>query len=192
MRTLVLAGWLVLSATFGQAQTVTPADLQGYAVDTRVVMDQRIRRDGRDINVQVHFRAQIAFEPDDVIRFEFSSISFGPRGSRQAPVQKGRALLGKVVEPKNLDGGQVVWVFADGALTTLRVFGNAGGFKRTISFTRTSDGAGGFDCKIEAAHLREDGVGRVATRSPVDNAPVTILSSKQVSSSCKVSKASGS
>lgn len=187
MQKQLLAGWLVLSATLAHAQTVTPADLQGYAVDTRVVMDQRIRRDGRDINVQVHFRAQIAFEPDNVILFEFSSTSFGPRGSRQMPVQKGRALLGKVVEPRNLDGGQVVWVFEDGALTTLRIFGNAGGFKRTISFTR--DGAGAFTCTINAAHLREDGVGRVATRSPVDNAPVTILSSKQVSSSCKVSKA---
>lgn len=187
MRKQLLAGCLVLLPTVAQTQTVTPADLEGYAVDTRVVMDQRIRRDGRDLNVQVHFRAQIAFEPDNVILFEFSSTAFGPRGSRQAPVQKGRALLGKVVEPRNLDGGQAVWVFEDGALSTLRTFGNAGGFKRTISFER--DGAGAFTCKIKAAHLREEGVGRVATRSPVDNAPVTILSSKQASSSCKVSKA---
>lgn len=191
MRKLFLAGCFALLPVAAHAQTVTAADLEGYAVDARTVMDQRIRRDGRDINIQVHFRVQIDFEPDNVIRFEFSSTSFGPRGSRQAPVQKGRALLGRVIEPRNLDGGQVVWVFEDGALTTLRIFGNAGGFKRTISFTRT-DGAGGFACKIEAAHLREDGVGRVSTRSPVDNAPVTILSSKQASSSCKVSKASGS
>jgi hypothetical protein len=190
MRKLFLVGCLVLLPIAAHAQAVTPADLEGYAVDTRVVMDQRIRREGRELNVQVHFRAQVTFEPENVIRFEFSSTAFGPRGSRQAPTQKGRALLGKVVEPRNLDGGQAVWVFDDGALTTLRTFGNAGGFKRTISFER--DGAGAFSCKINAAHLREEGVGRVATRSPVDNVPVTILSSKQVSSTCKVSKASGS
>ena len=65
-------------------------------------------------------------------------------------------------------------------------YGNAGGFKRTIHFAR--DGADTFTCKIEAAYLREDGVGRVATRSAIDNVPFTILSAKQVSSSCKVSK----
>ena len=187
MRKLFVAGWLALLPTMAHTQTVTPADLEGYAVDTRVIMDQRIRRDGREFNVQMHFRAQIAFEPDNVIRFELSSTSFGPRGSREAPVRKGRALLGKVVESRNGDGGQAVWKFEDGALTTLRIFGNAGGFKRTIHFGR--DGADAFTCKSEAAYVREDGVGRVATRAAVDNAPVTILSAKQTSSSCKVSKA---
>jgi hypothetical protein len=187
MRKLLVVGWLALLPTAAHTQNVTPADLEGYAVDTRVVMDQRIRRDGREFNVQMHLRGRILLEPDNVISFEFSATSFGPRGSRQAPVQKGRGLLGKVVEARNFDGGQVVWVFEDGALTTLRTFGNAGGFKRTISFER--DGADAFTCRINAAHLREEGVGRVATRSRVDNAPVTILSSKQASSSCKVSKA---
>ncbi len=94
-------------------------------------------------------------------------------------------MLGKVVEPGNLDGGQAVWMFENGALTTLRIYGNAGGFKRTIIFARDGDA---FTCKIDAAYLREDGVGRVAFRSAVDNVPTTILNSKQVSSSCKVSK----
>jgi hypothetical protein len=187
MQKLLVLGWLVLLPTVAHTQSVTPADLEGYAVDTRVVMDQRTRSNGRDFNVQMHFRAKIAFEPDDVILFELSSIGFGPRGSRQAPARKGRALLGKVTESRNHDGGQAVWTFENGALTTLRIYGNAGGFKRTISFMR--DGADAFSCKIEAAYLREDGVGRVAFRSAVDNAPVAILSSKQASSSCKVSKA---
>jgi hypothetical protein len=187
MRKQLLASWRVLLPTMVHAQTVTPADLEGYAIDTRVVMDQRIRRDGRDFNVQMHFRAQIAFEPDNVIQFELSSTGFGPRGSRQAPVRKGRALLGKVVETRNGDGGQATWMFEDGALTTFRIFGNAGGFKRTIRFER--DGADAFTCKADAAYVREEGVGRVATRSAVDNVPFTILSAKQTSSSCKISKA---
>ncbi len=186
MRKRLLAGWLFLLPTLAHAQTVTPADLDGYAVDTRVIVDQRIRRDGREFNLQMHFHAQIVFEPDNVVRFEFSSTGFGPRGARQAPVRKGRALLGKVVESGDLDGGQAAWTFENGALTTLRIYGNAGGFKRTIHFAR--DGADAFTCKAEAAYLREDGVGRVATRSAIDNVPFTILSAKQVSSSCKVSK----
>src|SRR5690606_21988970 len=116
------------------AQAVTPADLDGYRVDTRVVLDQRIRRAGREFGVQMHFGAQIVFEPDNVVAFEFSSEGFGPRGARRAPVRKGRALLGKAVEAKA--GGHAKWEFEDGTLTMIRIFGDAGGFKRTISFTR--------------------------------------------------------
>ncbi len=187
MRKLLVVAWVAFLPTVAHTQAVTPTDLEGYTVDTRVVVDQRIRRDGRDLNIQMHFRAQVAFEPDNVVRFEFSSTGFGPRGARQSPGLKGRALLGKVVESRDRDGGQAAWTFENGALTTLRIYGNAGGFKRTISFDR--NGADSFTCKAEAAYLREDGVGRVATRSAIDNVPFTVLTAKQVSSSCKVSKA---
>ena len=59
MRKLLVLGWLVLLPTVAHTQTVTSADLEGYAVDTRVVMDQRIRRDGREFNVQMHLRGRI-------------------------------------------------------------------------------------------------------------------------------------
>ena len=187
MRKLWLVGWFVLLPTLAHTQAVTPTDLEGYTVDTQVVVDQRIRRDGRELNIQMHFRTQVAFEPDDVVRFEFSSTGFGPRGARQSPVQKGRALLGKVVEPRDVHGGQSVWTFENSALTTLRIYVHAGGFKRTIHFAR--NGADAFSRKAEAAYLREDGVGRVASRSAIDNVPFTVLTANQVSSSCKVSKA---
>jgi hypothetical protein len=118
-----------------------------------------------------------------------SSTSHGPRGAKDGPAFKGRVVLGKVNDARNMDGGQSVWFFDEGALTSLRTYGNAGGYKRTITFSRD---AKGLNCAVKASHVREEGVGRVATRSIVDSAPVTILSSKQSSSACKVSKAPGS
>ncbi len=56
MRKLLVLGWFALLPTTAHTQNVTPADLDGYSVDTRVVMDQRTRRNGREANVQVHFR----------------------------------------------------------------------------------------------------------------------------------------
>lgn len=185
MQRLLLAGWFGLFPVAAFAQAVTPADLEDYVVEARVVMDQQIRREGRDFPVQLHQRLRIAFLVGNAIEWEMSSTSHTPRGPRQGPAQKGRLVLGKVVEAKNLDGGQAVWFFEDGALTSLRTYGNAGGYKRTISFTRDDSG---MTCSIMASHVREEGVGRVATRSVIDNSPVTVLSSKQASSACKVSK----
>ena len=142
MQKLLVLSWLVLLPTVAHTQTVTPADLEGYAVDTRVVIDQRTRRDGREFNVQMHFGAQIAFEPDQCCQVRVIVDRIWTARSAAGPCKKGRALLGKVIEARNLDGGQVVWMFENGALTTLRIYGNAGGFKRTIHFAR--DGADTF------------------------------------------------
>jgi hypothetical protein len=185
MRRFLLAGGLWLCPVAALAQAVTPADLEDYVVEARIVMDQQIRRDGRDIAVQLHQRLRVSFLVGNAIEWEMSSTSHTPRGPRQGPSQKGRLVLGKVIDARNLDGGQAVWFFEDGVLTSLRTYGNAGGYKRTIRFTRNADGIG---CSVVASHVREEGVGRVETRSVIDNLPVTILSAKQTSSACKVSK----
>lgn len=185
MRTWLLAGCLGLLPAAASAQAVTLADLEGYVVDARIAIAQQLRREGREFPAQLDQRLRVKFLPDNAVDFEMSSTSQTPRGSRQGPTQKGHTSLGKVVEAKNMDGGQAVWFFEDGALTSLRTYGNAGGYKRTITFTRD---AKGITCSIVGSHVREDGVGRIETRSVIDNVPVTILSAKQASSACKLSK----
>ena len=172
MRQFLLAGLLGLSPMAAFAQAVTAADLEGHVVEVRIVMSQLIRREGRDIPVQLHQRLRVAFYVGNAVEWEMASTSHTPRGPRPGPIRKGRLVLGKVVEAKNLDGGQAVWLFEDGALTSLRTFGNAGGYKRTIAFTR---GEKGITCSATAAHVREESVGRVSTLSVIDNQPVTIL-----------------
>ena len=185
MRWLLFIGGLAVSAQAAAAQTVTQTDLEGYAVEARVVMNQQLHREGREFPAQLDQRIRLRFLPDNAVQFHVSSTSHTPRGTRQGPDQKGRVVIGKVSEAKSLDGGQAVWVFEDGTLTTLRTYGNAGGYKRTIIFTR--DGKG-LNCIVKGSYVREEGVGRIATRSAIDNVPVTILSAKQGPSDCKVSK----
>jgi hypothetical protein len=177
--------WLVAPPGAALAQSVTQADLEGHVVEARVVMDQQLRREGRDFPAQLDQRLRLRFLPGAAVEFHVSSTSHTPRGTKPGPDQKGRVVIGKVVDARNMDGGQAVWVFEDGALTSLRTYGNAGGYKRTISFARSDKG---LTCVVKATFVREEGVGRVATRSVIDNVPVTILSAKQSASNCRVSK----
>lgn len=186
MRRLLVAGWLGLLPAAAGAQAVTQADLEGHVVEARVVMNQQLRREGREFPAQLDQRVRIKFLPGDVVEFKMSSTSTTPRGTRQGPDQNGRVVVGKVADARNMDGGQAVWIFEDATLTSLRTYGAAGGYKRTISFARDGNG---LTCAVKASYVREDGVGQIATRSIIDNVPVTILSAKQTSSGCKVVKA---
>ncbi len=185
MRRHLLGAWICLVPATAFGQAVTPADLEGYVVEARVVMDQQLRREGREFPAKLNQQLRVKFYSDNTIEFELSSVSQGPRGPRQVPTRKGRTTLGNIVEARDLDGGQALWSFENGALTSLRIFGNAGGYKRTVRFARDGNG---MTCTVNGTYVREEGVGRVATRSALDNVPITILSSKQSSSACKVSK----
>lgn len=189
LRQSLPAVWLIAFQAAALAQAVTQAELEGHLVEARVVLDQQLRREGREFPAQLDQVVRLKFLPGDVVEFQMSSTSHTPRGAKPGPDQKGRVVIGKVVDARNMDGGQAVWVFEDGTLTSLRTYGNAGGYKRTISFARS---AKGLTCVVKATFVREDGVGRVATRSIIDSVPTTILSAKQSSSACRVSKASAS
>src|SRR6476661_6630308 len=101
MRRLLLGGWIAIVPTLTFAQSVTPADLEGYVVDARLVLDQQIRREGREFPVQVHQQLRFVFRPQSVIEWTMTPTSHGPRGARQGPTRTGRVMLGKVVDSKN-------------------------------------------------------------------------------------------
>lgn len=63
----------------------------------------------------------------------------------------------------------------------------SGTFKRAIAFSRTPDG---LSCAAEENFAREEGAGDLAMNSPVDDGPVIMVSSKQISSTCHVVKQS--
>lgn len=175
--------WLCLCPAPALGQPVTPADLEGAVVDARVILDQQVRREGRQFGVQLHQQIRIAFLPDGKIEFSITPTSHSPRGVRRGAARKGTTTFGKARESKFLGGGQTVWIFEDEALTSLRTYAGAGGYKRTIAFARQGQS---ITCSIKETFVREEGVGRVALRSGIDSAPVTVLSAKQVGSSCRV------
>lgn len=185
MQQQLLAGFFVLFPATAFAQAITPADLEDHVVETSVTLDRHLQMKGREVPNRLDMRLRVTFLRDNAIDFHMTSTSHTPRGSRDGPVFNGHVVLGKVYDARSNDGGKAAWYFDHGVLTSVRTFGDAGGFKRTISFSRN---AKGLNCTVSASYFHEDGVGRVATRSVIDNTPLTILNSKQVSSSCKVAK----
>lgn len=167
------------------AQPVTLSELQGFAVEANVVLTQQIRREGKEFPVRLDQRLRFVFLPGDMVEWQIAPVSHTPRGAKPGPTRKGRAPIGKPIEAKGLGGGEALFTFADGAFTTLRTYGGAGGYKRVVTFTRSGNTVA---CNIRETFMREEGVGRVTFRSSIDNAPVTVLSANQTSSNCKVVK----
>ena len=80
--------------------------------------------------------------------------------------------------------GHGVWIFEGGQLINLRTY-KSGALKRTITFSR---GVEGVRCAIEHLWVLEAGKRSIEVTSAVDGLPLTILSFKQTSGSCKISK----
>jgi hypothetical protein len=184
-RRFFLVIWLCACPASAFGQAVTPADLEGAVVHASVTLDQQIQREGRQFGVQLTQQIRIVFRPDSMIDWSITPTARSARGTRQGPTRKGMIALGKPRDSKFLGGGQAVWIFEDGTLTSLRTYAKAGGYKRTIAFAREGNS---FTCTVKDTFVREEGVGYIALHSSIDNAPVRVIGAKQTSSSCKVSK----
>jgi hypothetical protein len=77
-----------------------------------------------------------------------------------------------------------VVLFEGGGLSFLRTF-KRGALTPTIAFSRR---ANGLSCTAEETFAREEGVGDLAMNSAIDDTLVTIISYKQISSTCRVVK----
>lgn len=179
---------LFCAATFamavsGQPAPITPADLEGMTIDARVSMNNVIQRDGREFPVQNHQTTKLTFLAGGIIDFSLTMVSDTPRGRRQGPKRSGTASLGKPQGTNTLGGGDVVWFFEDNTLTMLRTYKGAGGYKRILAFERKNNA---ITCNARETYVREDGVGRILSRSAIDDLPVVIVSSRMISSTCTV------
>ena len=181
-----LAFALVLSLVSVPAwsQAVTLADLQGATIEASVTYHQVRRREGQVQSGETRQTWRTSIGPGDVVHSTSTNMAEGPRGTRTSAPRSTSLPLGKSREVRGLGGGQAVWVFTNGTLTYLRTYRAAGGYKRTFTFTRSG---GGLACTIRTAFAREDGVGNIDFESPFGGR-LEILSSKQVSSNCRVSK----
>jgi hypothetical protein len=181
---LALALALGLIATPAWSQPVTFADLQGATIEATIVSHQVRRRDGQILSGESRQTWRTVIGPGDAIQSTTSTTASSERGTRTSAPRTGSFTLGKPRPVSDLGGGHAVWAFTNGTLNYLRTYKGAGGYKRTFTFSR---GASGIACTIRTAFARETGVGRIDMESPFGDR-VEILSSKQVSSSCRVSK----
>ena len=187
MRKSLKSYWLILGLVLGPtsapAQPVTLTELEGALVEAKVVNDQQIRREGREFGVQFTQAIRIVFNSSGAIDWSLSPTSRTPKGLKPGPTRKGTAELGKPGRSEALGGGEHLWLFEDGTLTTLRTYTKGGGYKRTIAFERKGDVIA---CTAKETFMREDGVSQISLRAAIDNVPVIILSHKPAASTCKI------
>jgi hypothetical protein len=174
--------FIVLATPARGQDAVTFADLDGAAVEAKLVMHQVIRREGRQFPVRLHNHVRLSIGPEDKIEVVITPISDTPRGRRYGPSRKGTHKLEQPRSSQTLGGGHGVFVFMDGTLTWLRTF-RGGAFKRTFAFAR---GAEGLTCTATDSFARESGRGRVFLDSSIDGRPVEVVSARQVASTCRV------
>lgn len=161
------------------SQAVTLGDLEGAKIHTKLVTEMLAQRQGRQGQVTQEVDWQINVLPEQRISFTFRATAHTPRGTRVAPV---RGTTVKLDEPWSTDNGEAVWQFKDGDLTFMRSY-QTGAVRTIVSLKR--DGQN-LTCATSTVLARERGKNELVLTSPIDGAPVTILSWKSVSSTCEV------
>lgn len=163
---------------------VTFADLDGVTIETRVVTDQVVQRQGREFQVQFQEDLKLVIGPGDLIDGTFNPTSYTLRGVKKGKVITFLTKLDRMGETNSSGGGTTIWKFRDGTLTFLRTF-KEGALKRTIVFVRSAEG---LTCTANLSLARENGVGSLSMNSAIDDVPLKIISAKQMSSTCRVTK----
>jgi hypothetical protein len=162
------------------------SELEGSVIEARVDRDLIIRRNGRTFPVRIQDDVKLVIRPYDRIEQSVTVTSDTPRGKRRGPTMTGTFTLGEQRSIAALGGGSGIITFENGVLTFIRTF-KEGASKRTFAFSRGPDG---LSCTVNITLAREGGVGDVAMNSAIDDAPVVVISNKQISSTCRVVKSS--
>jgi hypothetical protein len=167
------------------AQAVSLAELEGANIDVGAVHHERIIKNGALREFELRETGHLTIGAGGTVTTQFQIVSVGPRGERPGATRGGTQTIGK--PGKDKQGNDVVWVFANGTLTRLRVFhaGGAGGQKMTFAFKRGPDG---LRCSFSMPFARENGVGEISRDAAFDDTPIKILEFKTVSTSCSVAK----
>jgi hypothetical protein len=169
---------------WAQSPEVTLADLDGSVIAITSVFQEKIIRNGEVRYPRLHTVWRITVGPGATVATSAQSTSVLPDGRSKVGQRKtGVYDLGK--PQKGTARHDTVWVFADASLTRLRVFGDAGGDKMTIAFTRNDSG---LHCTLSYPMTPEVGVGKIRKESAVDGTPIQILEYKLVSSTCQIAK----
>jgi hypothetical protein len=165
------------------AAGVTLADLEGALVETSVVYDRTGRWGDRVVSGSLRDDRKITIGPGGSLQNTVVHTMSGPGGT-SVRQESGSFTISKPKQVQNLGGGDAVWIFENGTLTLLRTY-RSGAYKTEIVFTR---GTTGIACKVRAPFARENGTGSVEMTSAVNGQSWQVISAKQISSSCRVTK----
>ena len=176
--------WLPVEAQTADVGPITLADLNGVTIYSTVVHQQVLSRDGKEFSQQSRFDVTVSVKGDRV-EGTIKPSGTTPRGPFHGAVQPIAATVNKPNASKNFGGGNGIWFLDGSTLTNVLVFKGGGAFRRNIALSRTTNG---FACKTSEVFAREGGSGPINWRSTVDGGLLTLVSNRQISSSCSVKK----
>jgi hypothetical protein len=186
---LLWSGRIALALAIGAppcwAQEVTFEDLQGVTIQMRIVAKQSGRNKYGPFSGTVERNVTVVIGPGDQISNTYFGIWHGSRGSIPSRTLRSTRRLEQPAPVTTTGPGEMVWSFTEQTLTRLEIYKGGGGFIRKIVFARN---AKGINCAVEDAFVRERGGGPIALDSPYDSGAIQIISDKQISSSCGISK----
>ena len=171
----VLLPWLGQPLT-SAAQGVSFESLRGRTITAQWAYETRARRDGREFDNPVKFDMTINVGGDGNASGTVTRHVVGPRG----PQSETRTFSATIGKPGQTREGHRLMLLSGNTLTVLQTF-EVGGAKTTITL------GGGGSCTVRSPPLKETGSSVVVRRNAVVGGQIEILSSRQVSSSCRVS-----
>src|SRR5206468_1886406 len=133
---------------------------------------------------KIHQVWKISVGANKAIDVTMDSTARGPGGTRKAKQLVSSFDLDESRVVASRGGGEALWTFADGALTFVRTL-PSGAYRVNIAFAHAADVP---TCTVTGAFARENGRGPIQLISPFSGDRVTILSARQLASSCKVSR----
>ncbi len=178
--------FILVPSLEARGQPVSLSDLEGSTIEADVVRAQLIERQSHTFSVTLRQHWRIIISPDGQIQLKFDSSARGPFGERVAPSSGGFFAVNQLREVRSRGGGQAIWLFAGNKLTFIRTF-PSGALRMHFAVFR---GRSGLSCSANGAFAREVGKGPIRLESPFGGGEIAILRSKQISSSCRLTKSS--
>jgi hypothetical protein len=189
---LVLGALTMPAQAFGQAGQattgpVTWAELEGAVIEADILSDRLSERDGRQIPSQAHRRWKIVISAGDWIEVTTSATHRFARGEVKEEPTSGAAILDQPTNAHAGGPGDQMWHFEQETLAYTRNFEqSATAYRLKFVFSRGSDR---LNCQVSHSWARENGTtGPMKMTSTADGLPVTMISDRQRSANCRVSK----
>jgi hypothetical protein len=151
-------------------QQVTLADLGGVVIEARLLRQQTLFREGREVSNQFQNDLKIEIGLSDRIQQMNSPTAYTARGIRKGKTTSGSWTIERSRETVTRGGGHSMWIFADGTLTFLRTF-KGGALKRVFAFARSSNR---LNCTASRTFVHEQGVRGIHLDSGIDDVPTVI------------------
>jgi hypothetical protein len=183
LRTTALCLLPLLAATMttpASAQEVKLDELRGATISVTVTRSIRLQRgDRRDVEL-LEDMIDLTFGPDSVAQLAQARKTIGPGRSRLFR----KSYTAKIDSVRTARAGYAALVYLNSTLTWMRTL-SKGARKFEIKFTRSPDG---LTCTARRLWMQEIGADSIVSQNPRTKAPIVIVSERQVSQTCRVTK----